>query len=1335
MTVLAVLLVSGVAHAAEVYVPDELAPWVGWVLQEHPQRDCPPADVSRTDSGVCAWTRHVEVDVTGDGLTFTLITREFADADVPLPGDARLWPREVTVDGRPAVVTGDVPTLRLPPGEHEVRGTIGWSARPEGVPVPDGIGLVTLRVDGRTVARPTVSNATLWLGERDASGTVREADALDVNVYRLLNDGEPLIMETHLQLAVGGRSRIEVLGRLLLPGFELMSLRSDLPARVDDDGNLRIQVEAGQHDVVAVARATGQPTELRMDAETEGWPSQEVWAFEPRRELRIVRLSGAGGVDLAQAGAPFTGDLQGFLLDAENRLVIETEQRGDPNPVPNEFSVSRDLWVDFDGSGLVVRDQLDATITRATRMSASYPLGRIAVDGDAQLVTDISVGEPGIELQTGKYRIESVSALPSREALTAVGWRVDARSLDGRLHLPPGWRLLWTGGVDLAPTAWIARWTLWDVFLVTLALVLTWRFLGKGFAALVAVTLLIAYQESPPLGVLWLIVISLVSLRRLATNERLQRLLGGATLLALAVTVLVAVGFAVEHARQSLYPQLEASGSGGPGPLDYRRAPASEPPAPQPLMDRSSAGAEKLEQIVVTASRPQSPQKQEEVEIQEGVRVQTGPAIPGWRWNMEPLRWFGPVGADQTLSFVLLPPAAVRLVNGAMAVLALLVTAGLGFAYAGNALRWQPPRWLAAIMPVVLVAVLLCPVQAWSEPPSPEILKTLEQRLLAPPECAPRCVSIEHARIRITGDELQIDLRAHAAARVTAPVPGSLTGWSPSVVTAGGAALPVRRDPQGTLQVALEPGLHSIEMRGPVGHLNRIDLAFPLNPGSVDVLVEGAWQSRGLMGDRLPTGSLSLERVAGTVSADEATLQQDPVRPFVSLSRSIRFGREWRMQTVVTRRAPQAGAMTVHVPLLPGESVLDESLPIEDGSVVVAFDPRQQSVSWPSTLSIADRLELTAGNMAERAETWELVPGTLWHIEYSGIVPSKAPGSRGVVFNPYSGEVLTVTAERTQPIAGPTVTVESVRLDVEPGQRVRTADLALELRASAGGNFPVTLPSGAVVTSVIVDGSEQPIPVSEGVVALPLVPGERHYQIAWRNEIASTAQFRSPEVTLASVANNVTIAVSFPRDRWVLGLGGPRLGPAILFWGLVIVVALLGVLLARVRALPLTTLDALLLAVGLTLCNLPTTLLVAVWFGLLLARERWIAATGRTLARNLIQVTLAALSVVTVIALVMSVPLALLGSPEMQIIGNGSSSYFYQWFQDHAGESLPTAWVFSLPLWVYRGAMLVWSLWLAFALLRWLKWAWRRWATPQWWYSDNDRPAADEADEGTVSGS
>ncbi|MGE0343662.1 MAG: hypothetical protein AB7O86_11425, partial [Porticoccaceae bacterium] len=47
--------------------------------------------------------------------------------------------------------------------------------------------------------------------------------------------------------------------------------------------------------------------------------------------------------------------------------------------------------------------------------------------------------------------------------------------------------------------------------------------------------------------------------------------------------------------------------------------------------------------------------------------------------------------------------------------------------------------------------------------------------------------------------------------------------------------------------------------------------------------------------------------------------------------------------------------------------------------------------------------------------------------------------------------------------------------------------------------------------------------------------------------------------------------------------------------------------------------------------------------------------------------------------------------------------------------ALPTGAVLSLPLWLYRLAMLAWSLWLVFALLRWVRWGWDCLGTGELW--------------------
>ena len=69
----------------------------------------------------------------------------------------------------------------------------------------------------------------------------------------------------------------------------------------------------------------------------------------------------------------------------------------------------------------------------------------------------------------------------------------------------------------------------------------------------------------------------------------------------------------------------------------------------------------------------------------------------------------------------------------------------------------------------------------------------------------------------------------------------------------------------------------------------------------------------------------------------------------------------------------------------------------------------------------------------------------------------------------------------------------------------------------------------------------------------------------------------------------------------------------------------------------------------------------------------------------------------------------------MQILGNGSTAHQLRWYSDRAGAILPAAGVVSVPVLIYRLAMLAWALWLAIALLRWLRWGWESVTTGGGW--------------------
>ena len=169
-----------------------------------------------------------------------------------------------------------------------------------------------------------------------------------------------------------------------------------------------------------------------------------------------------------------------------------------------------------------------------------------------------------------------------------------------------------------------------------------------------------------------------------------------------------------------------------------------------------------------------------------------------------------------------------------------------------------------------------------------------------------------------------------------------------------------------------------------------------------------------------------------------------------------------------------------------------------------------------------------------------------------------------------------------------------------------------------------------------------------------------------------------------------------------------------LFWSYLIALSLLALVLGRITLTPLKTWHWLLLGLGLTQIPAFMALLIVGWLLALGARER-LAMPRHWALFDGIQIGLVIWTLVALLALFAAVKAGLIGQPEMQIAGNHSTRAVLHWTQDHITEHLPQPWVVTLPIWVYRLLMLVWSLWLALTLLGWLKWGWHCLGTAGSW--------------------
>ena len=247
-----------------------------------------------------------------------------------------------------------------------------------------------------------------------------------------------------------------------------------------------------------------------------------------------------------------------------------------------------------------------------------------------------------------------------------------------------------------------------------------------------------------------------------------------------------------------------------------------------------------------------------------------------------------------------------------------------------------------------------------------------------------------------------------------------------------------------------------------------------------------------------------------------------------------------------------------------------------------------------------------------------------------------------------------------------------------------------------------------------IDGKTQPLRLEAGRLTLPVVPGAQAVALRWRSPGGMGAVYRPEMPDLGSASVNASVELAVPGNRWVYHAAGPLLGPAVLWWGVLAVVVLAALLLARVPGMPLTTLDWVLLGVGLSQAHIAGALLVVGWLLALRGRRSLPASVGDG-AFNLAQLLLAGLSVAALATIVGAVAKGLLGYPDLQIQGNGSRAALLRWYSDHSGATLPAIRVLTAPLWLYRLLMLGWSLWLAFALLRWLRYGWESFSTGGLW--------------------
>lgn len=1333
-----ILLIATIGYALPVAgdvssgeIPPELARWRSWVLHGQEEALCPSA---YNDGAVvrCQWPTQLTIHVQDDGALFEQRWLIFAQGWVSLPGSLEMWPDGVVVDGNSAAVVNrnNQPSVRLSPGEHHIKGRFYWLRTPEMMRVPPSVGLISLTVGGQKIDSPVIdANGRLWLQGRK-SPSVQE-DQMKVRIFRLMKDAIPMRLTTLLRLDISGQAREVRLKKVLIENAVPVELVSKLPARLSADGDLLVQARPGRWELSLISRMPDAVSKISLGKSTYG---DEVWSFQPQHHLRMVEIGGgAAQVEPGQTDMPSEWrQYAAYLIKPETSMQFKEIRRGDPDPVPDQLNLFRRWWLDFDGKGLTLQDTIDGTLSRQWYLAVNSPLvlGRVSVDGKDQVITaQGDQRKSGVELRRGDLKLQSDARLPKRTgSINAVGWDHDFKKVSGELYLPPGWRLMAAMGVDQVSDTWLQRWSLLDFFVVLMIALAVFKLRGWRWGLLALATMVLLFHEQGAPRMVWLHILAVLALLPLLPENWIKRVVSFWGVGAVLTLLIISIPFVVHQIRWGIYPQLAPHNNTAATRVRSQavQAPkeAASPPKSSKLLSKVSPRRRLAESEAYSMSSDDAMGRTGKAVWHQDpdALIPTGPGLPEWNWHTVRFNWNGPVARDQNVRLLLLSPQ-VNLI------LALLRVSLLSL-FIWGVIDWKPwwhkfqnqlksPQTTAAVLLFILVGIQWTPAHAEGEGafPPEEMLETLKQRLLEPPDCLPYCADVSRLEVAVSGDDLRLILKVHAATQTTIPLPVNRKSWTPDQILLDNAPISgMSRDKGGGLWAVVPSGLHTLIMLGSVAQEGLIQIPLPLKPHLASYAAKG-WVVKGILPDGTVGSSIQLTRTQEQRSSKTFSRDNSALPPFLYVRRELHLGLTWQVSTTIERVTPKGTPVVVNLPLLANESMTTSGFHVDKGHVLINMSADQSKVSFNSALKITPTIQLTAPQAVPWTEKWVLDASPIWHCDLDGIAVIHHQDRRGQwqpQWQPWSGESVRINVRRPKAIDGQMLTIQKAELTLDPGRRFSRGALAMKVNTSRGGQHTVELPPKTNLQEVRVNGKSLPVRQDGQWVTVPVQPGVQAIDIQWQQLAPFQTLYKVPLIKIGKEAVNANVTINMPQKRWVLLAGGPRWGPAVLFWSYFAVIVLVSVGLGRLTITTLKTWHWILLGLGMTQIPVPMALIIIGWLLALGIREKRTMPDG-WFGFNVWQLGLIVLTLLALISLFTAVKAGLIGHPDMQIVGNHSNSWTLNWTQDRIDDHMPQPWVLSFPLWCYRGLMLAWSLWLAYSLLGWLKWGWQCFAKNGVW--------------------
>lgn len=1314
------------------------------------------------DTVLCQWPGPLTLN-TGSHGSFSQNWTALESGWVALPGGLGTWPQHVRNNGSviPVVERDDIPMVFLEKGQHKITGALS-NSDVQSIAIPEQTAVWTWRHNNTIVWAPkkgAILTRTAGMVEETSGNT------LQTRVFKNWLDGPVPRVTVAIEMNVSGRPREEILPSIIDPHrFVLMGVDSAWPVETLDNGGVRVQVGPGKN----VAQISFRCIEQCTKGFTAG-EKTEYWALTPLPDYRQSTWSSSKNIDPQRLSAPVAWEGSWIEVEAGETVSIKEVARGRSQNAQS-LNLERHVWWNLQTKGATVFDTISGEHPAQTNIKSSSPFvvhSAKNMQNQQPIPVGVASGVGEIQWHTPQVYLSTSGELTQvPKHLPVGGWDQRFDQVKWVMHLPPGTEVFTTTKVDKSENTWTSRWRVEDVFLILVLMGLAWGVGGTSLSVGVGILSVLSFHVNGfPGWWLGLVLLSGLGLQKISAVA-LRPWLKWISVALTVCFILASAFFVFDRLNYALYPQTYGEynhfieGAPSPGDMVFHQLSdmwavsavvlgvvplialiggiviLTKISANTPLRgwkilgglaligfaifmflgaylfmglgsstafndeagNSMEAGAYMRVDSADSIASPVAPapmvEKNKIIEEGNTTPIAIGPSQPRWPvvWQTVTLKWNSSVAPTHTFGMYIIPAWLSRVLAVVSALLCLFVVV------IGVRKIWKWPMYKVSWKKSVMALLLACAVGPVCAEEKEE--KVVDAPVVSQAEIEPwwytkiksqtqhtqllcsDCTTISIARIS-RSSTLNISMDVHASAQSVVALPRALGNEAVlQQVHVDGTPSAAVAEHDGVAHVLVSAGVHTVELTFAVRSGNGA-LNWPQKPQAV-VVEGGGWS--GVSNSILVADSL------GWSSGETTEFKGNQLSPFVRVKRVLKMNAQWEVHTTVERVAPTVGSFDVRVPLLPNEQP-QTSLQVNDTVVVATFGHATTEVSWNSTLPIASEIIWTPISSQWGEEWWNVEADERWAIAAKGL-PSSASNSWH--FYPVGTEKMHLSVQQPKGRAGAVARIKQLSMEWNVAQRGRQATLHFTSEANNGGEVVLHIPQQWRLSDNANGMTLQP----GNRLSFTVQPGDQEWNVSFVTDEGAALRSISPKFTFSIPVHNATITPKFGDERrpnrWIVGLGGDGVRPVSMDIVYIALAAFIGALIGLLPYSPLRPYQWSLLAVGLIHGHLLGLLIVT---GLVfLAPHLW--------ARN---TTWKVITGVVGAAIVVWLFFAILGSlgtpPEMKLKSIG---FGLMWYNDFiaAGQPLSEAIVYSVPLWLYRGFMLVWSLWVVVFVLKTLKQIW-----------------------------